>query len=316
MTTGIIILNFNNSEDTIQCIRSIEEHNTAPVKYIIVDNGSRKDSVDSLRRFLEDYYGNQLELLEEGCTTQSLAHINFLASPTNDGYARGNNKGLAYAFADPDITDIVILNNDILFESDIIPVLMKEREKLERPAILTPLLRNRNGSVEMPCARRFPTNWQTILPFLLFKHDICNIISKSDRKQRYFATNPELTGTDAFPIGMPSGAFMFVDKQLFQSINGFDNGTFLYYEENILCRRLQGLGYKNYCIPKVYARHIGGASTSKISNLFLQKCNLESADYYLKNYAQLNIIQKLIWGIVRFLWILKFKLKANGEKTA
>ena len=316
MTTGIIILNYNNSADTIQCIRSIEEHNTAPVKYLIVDNGSRQENVDSIRSFLEDSFGDQLNMLEEGSTPQSLTSVNFLASPSNDGYARGNNKGLAYAFADPDITDIVILNNDILFESDIIPVLMKEREKLDRPAILTPLLRNRNGSVEMPCARRFPTNWQTILPFLLFKHDICNILSKSDRKQRIFATNPELIEADAFPIGMPSGAFMLIDKQLFQSIDGFDDGTFLYYEENILCKQLQGLGYKNYCIPTVYARHIGGASTGKISNLFLQKCNLESASYYLENYAQLSFCQRLIWGLVRSLWILKFKLKTNGKTTA
>ena len=302
MMTGVIILNYNNAYDTIKCIESIETHNTSPIQYFVVDNGSTKPG--------------EITQLNDFISAARLPFLSFLQNPTNDGYARGNNKGLAYAFADPDITDIIILNNDILFESDIIPVLLKEREKLDRPAILTPLLRNRNGSIEMPCARRFPTNWQTILPFLLFKHNICSILSKSERKQRYFATNPELIEADAFPIGMPSGAFMLIDKQLFQSINGFDKGTFLYYEENILCKNLQELGYKNYCIPKVYARHIGGASTRKISNLFLQKCNLESADYYLKNYAQLSIIQKTTWEIVRSLWILKFNLKANGEKIA
>ena len=40
--TGIIILNYNNWEDTLNCILSVEKYNTSNSKYVIVDNGVAK----------------------------------------------------------------------------------------------------------------------------------------------------------------------------------------------------------------------------------------------------------------------------------
>lgn len=51
-TVGIVILNYNNYNDTINCINSIEKYNTASIKYIIVDNGSTNpNSVKELDYF-------------------------------------------------------------------------------------------------------------------------------------------------------------------------------------------------------------------------------------------------------------------------
>jgi len=50
--TGIIILNYNNYDDTINCINSIELYNTYPIKYIIVDNNSTNESVTKLSEYL------------------------------------------------------------------------------------------------------------------------------------------------------------------------------------------------------------------------------------------------------------------------
>lgn len=52
MKTALIILNYNNYEDTINCIESVETHNTASIKYIVVDNGSTcPDAVDKLNDY-------------------------------------------------------------------------------------------------------------------------------------------------------------------------------------------------------------------------------------------------------------------------
>lgn len=298
MSTGVVILNFNGAQDTIACIRSIEEHNSSAVKYFIVDNGSqRENEVQVIQAFLVSTFPGQ-----EGKWT-------LIANPANEGYARGNNKGLQAAFADPDVEDILILNNDVCFADDILPALKSVRERLERPGILTPVLYNPNGRIETPCARTFPSNWQVMLPFLLFKKDIFHILTRSSDSQKLLLTHRELLQEEAFPIGMPSGACMFIDKRLFQDLGGFDGGTFLYYEENILCKRIQEKGLVNYCIPTVRALHVGGASTSKAANLFLQKCNLESADYYLRNFASMTVPQRLVWSTTRALWNLKFRIK-------
>ncbi len=298
MSTGIVILNYNGARDTIACIKSIEEHNSSPIKYFIVDNGSpRENEVQVIEEFLVSAFPSQKE------------KWTLIANPFNEGYARGNNKGLHAAFADRDIQDILILNNDVCFVDDLLPALKSARKLLDRPGILTPVLYNPNGRIETPCARTFPSNWQVMLPFLLFKKDIFNILTKSSDSQKLLLTRPELLKEEAFRIGMPSGACMFIDKQLFQDLGGFDEGTFLYYEENILCKRIHEKGLLNYCIPTVRALHVGGASTSKAANLFLQKCNLESADYYLRHCASMSVSQHLAWFCIRALWQLKFTFK-------
>lgn len=66
--------------------------------------------------FLVDSFGPDYDKYIEGQAIQSpLKKVSFLISGTNDGYAQGNNKGLALAYADSEIDEILILNNDILF---------------------------------------------------------------------------------------------------------------------------------------------------------------------------------------------------------
>ncbi len=38
--TALIILIFNNKDNIVNLIESVERYNTAPIKYIIIDNGS------------------------------------------------------------------------------------------------------------------------------------------------------------------------------------------------------------------------------------------------------------------------------------
>ena len=182
--TGIIILNYNGSSDTIKCVGSIIEHNTAPVKLIIIDNGSTKaGEAETLDSYLAETFGDQYRKVDEGAPAHTLTPVTFLASKTNSGYAGGNNKGLRLAFADDEITDIIILNNDILFTSDIIPTLYEVREQAVKPAILTPLLIDRRGNWEQNCARTVPTSWDVILPFLMFKKNKRQILTKRANAQ-------------------------------------------------------------------------------------------------------------------------------------
>ena len=106
MHTAVIILNYNNYYDTINCIKSIEEYNTALVKYIIVDNGSsQKDVISDLNNyFLENFKDNyRLFSYEEDSPVKTLSYVSFVVSKNNSGYAQGNNKGLEYAYADEEI---------------------------------------------------------------------------------------------------------------------------------------------------------------------------------------------------------------------
>ena len=63
---GIIILQYNNWKDTINCIKSIQQHNSAPIKLIIVDNASLdKEAVTGLSDFLKKEYHENLLLIDD-----------------------------------------------------------------------------------------------------------------------------------------------------------------------------------------------------------------------------------------------------------
>lgn len=301
--TAILILNYNSADDTMNCIRSIEAHNTAPVKFIVVDNGSTAEAeTDRLERFFTESGRPYLRLNDSSTPASELSYFTFLTSSQNDGYARGNNKGLNLAYGDPSIASILILNSDILFTEDLIPALLRVKEDKADCGLVTPLVLSRYGRIDHCCARKAPTNWEVILPFLLFRRNWFHWLSNLDRHQKLLLDHPELAEQDAFPVDIPSGACMLIDKSLFQSIGSFDLDTFLYYEENILCKKLQAAERTSYCTPVVKCTHLGATSTQQLSSTFLKRCNLQSADLYLTRYGNLSIFQRLVWSVTKKIW--------------
>jgi GT2 family glycosyltransferase len=91
----IILLNYNNWADTIECLESLQCLTYPNYDIIIVDNGSTNDSVKNIRKA----YPN-LTLIETG---------------KNLGYAGGNNVGISYALKHG-ADYVLILNNDTIVE--------------------------------------------------------------------------------------------------------------------------------------------------------------------------------------------------------
>ncbi|MBR3449806.1 MAG: glycosyltransferase [Bacteroidales bacterium] len=314
--TAILILTYKSSTDTINCIRSIEACNTAPVKYIVVDNGSPdKEAVEQLDVFFSQSGHPYRHLTDSDHPKEELPYFTFLSSSVNDGYARGNNKGLDLAYGDPSVENILILNSDILFTEDILPTLIDFQQKQSACGFVTPLVVTRKGDVDHCCARKAITNWEIIRIFVLFDRDILHSLSRIFRRQRILLNNPEYRNLPSFPVDMPSGACMLIDKHLFQHIGSFDPGTFLYYEENILYKKLHSISRSSHCVPSVRCTHLGAGSTQSIHSQFLQRCNLESADHYLTNYGDMSLLQHLVWNSAKAAWRLKFRIakfrKAN-----
>lgn len=306
-SVAIIILNYNNSLDTINCVKSIQKHNTADIKLIVVDNGStHPDSVAKIERFLNNAFNSFKVIKDTDLYQEELPDAVLLISQTNDGYAKGNNKGLQLAYNDSSIEDILVLNNDTLFVDDILQGLRLKRTGLKDCAFITPVLLTKEGHIDYTCARLEPSVWDVIIPFLLFKRDFFKCLTRIKRKDKVLLQNPGLMDRESFPVHMPSGSCMLINKDLFQQLGGFDPNTFLYYEENILAKKIEAAGLRNYCIPSLECIHLGAGSTSHSSSSFLQHCNLESADYYLTNFRKMSFSQKIVWGFCKFCWHLKW----------
>ncbi len=88
---AILILNWNNYQDTKTCLESLESLTYRYLKVILVDNGSDDGSLELLR--------------------EHFPHLTILTSESNLGFAGGNNIGLRYILEE-DIPYVLLLNND------------------------------------------------------------------------------------------------------------------------------------------------------------------------------------------------------------
>ena len=298
--TALIILNYNNYEDTLSCIDSVEAYNTAPVKYIVVDNGStREDTVATLDNALKQKFCNDYICLKAGQHLHNvLPKLTFVINPKNEGYAVGNNHGLKLASDDDSIKYIMILNNDVLFVEDIIPKLLEAKAKLPDCAIISPALYKKDMSdYDTTCARLAPSPWSLIKECLMVGMNNNHYRDVLKKKYWLFVKDPKLKNAEILEIEMPSGSCMLIEKSLFEKIGYFDTHTFLYFEENILYSKIYSRGLKNYLLPQLSCIHLGASSTKKEPGYFIQKCGLDSRTYYLKAYCHLNLLEKIIYAV-------------------
>jgi GT2 family glycosyltransferase len=60
------------------------------------------------------------------------------------------------------------------------------------------------------------------------------------------------------------GAFFVVRRSLFESLGGFDERFFVYYEEVDFSWRARQAGYSSVYLPGVHALHHGEASSGQV----------------------------------------------------
>ena len=119
----VIILQFNNSQDTISCLNSVLKVLRPNFEIIVVDNASDSEHTDSIRRY-----------------ALSQSEIKLLKNINNLGYSGGNNIGIKYALENG-ADYVLILNNDTSVEPDILEKMVQLAEADHRIGIVGPLIK-------------------------------------------------------------------------------------------------------------------------------------------------------------------------------
>ncbi|HNT23470.1 MAG TPA: glycosyltransferase family 2 protein [Anaerolineales bacterium] len=100
----VLILNWNNPQDTIVCLESVTKSDYPNFSVVVIDNGSTDNSVTMLR--------------------QSFPNLDIQELHSNFGYAEGNNIGMRYALSKR-ADYLLILNNDTWVAQDMLNELVK-----------------------------------------------------------------------------------------------------------------------------------------------------------------------------------------------
>ena len=313
--TGILILNYNNTIDLKRCIDSIfKQIPLEEVKIVVVDNGSSNAISDDVEDYLVQKVEYESFLILDGVPDEEtrLPLLSYLKLSCNVGYARGNNAGLLLLSKDPSIINVMIINSDIVLTEDIVTPQLELLSSLNNVGAVSPLLLHPNGEIDYSCART-SLNKDSLLSFSLVRRkQYMSLLHKS----LILYNAPSLLKQDRVAIDLPSGSCMMLKMQVMKEIGGFDDNTFLYYEENILYKRLQAKGYINYILPKISCIHVGGATTRTArTSYFLKKCNYKSLLYYLQTYEQCSYFEMIILRLSAFIILCRLWLGAYFRRN-
>jgi GT2 family glycosyltransferase len=281
MDVSIIIVNYNTAGLLYNCISSLKEK-TKDLDYeiIIVDNGSSDDSCDMVRKFHPE-----LTLIE---------------NKENLGFGRANNQGAAIARG----KYLFLLNTDTLLINNAIKVLFGFMEKVENKNIAAcgGNLYKADGTPNFSYSLYFPNLFRVFcyrchLTFLLNKENFNNSGKIKD-------------------VAIIIGADLFVRRNVFNDLHGFDPDIFMYVEDGELLYRINKSGYRIVSNPEAMITHLQGSSSVKIDKL-----KMEIASYivfFSKHFSPFAvIIYKLIETFFAFgrsvIYFLIFKKSKSIE---
>lgn len=263
-----------------------------------MDNGStREGEVSYLDEELQLKFGQDYLRLEDG--EQAPAHLpcfTFLASKSNDGYAAGNNKGLKLAYADDEVDKVLILNPDILFVEDILPKLTHDLSTLPQSGIVSPLLYKKGlKEIDVNCARNAASVCRITRSNFLDPIKWTFKIKDKSSTQHLISEDNIGNLPDFMQITLPSGSCMLLKKDVMERIGSFDPGTFLYYEENILAKKLEAIGLTSYIDTTARCIHLGASTIGASPSRYVLKRGFQSQKYYVMHWSGASLFSKALY---------------------
>jgi GT2 family glycosyltransferase len=134
--TYLITLNYNNSQDTIEFLASLEQVKT-DYKLIIVDNNSIKEDFENLKKYLNNL--NQTKFIENEANNfrfDSQDRILLIREEKNLGFAGGNNRGIQIALKQTDFEGVALINNDTIVDPDFLEEILNFRKQNEKADLI------------------------------------------------------------------------------------------------------------------------------------------------------------------------------------
>lgn len=263
MKLGLVVLNYNDSETTISFLNHIKKYGIIE-RIVVVDNCSTDDSFEELKKF-------------EG------GNIDVLQTDKNRGYAAGNNYGVRFLCENYSPEQIIISNPDVLFDEDSIEIMSEFLEFCVSAGAVTCKM-NCLSTISLPIAWKLPRFADCLVQDSYILKKIFGDPLGYSKEELDFG----ICNVDVLP-----GSLFIIKAAAFGKVGGFDEHTFLYYEENILAYKLQKEGYKNYLLNNCSYDHMHSVSIDK--NIASVKKRFEiaykSREWYCKEYLKANSLQ-------------------------
>ena len=291
MKLAVIIVNFNDVKNTLNYVEQIKEYDIVN-KIIVVDNMSTNpDCFEKLQ-------------------TLKSEKVYVIQSKKNGGYSYGNNYGIKYLENQGLEFDYYAISNpDIEISEEVIKETLDFMDNNIMIGVSAPIMLNRENKRIRRCSWKF----RTFIRDVVHSSRILELLFyRVLRNGEYLESDYE---NDSLQVDCISGAFFIIKKNVYNEIGGFDENVFLFYEEDILAKKLQEKKYSIYSLNNVSFKHYESQTIGKTFSYYKKVKELyNSKMYYHKTYTNINVFQIFIFKVLRLIRILELIIEIPVRK--
>jgi N-acetylglucosaminyl-diphospho-decaprenol L-rhamnosyltransferase len=237
----VVILNYNVTELTLDCLRSLEPyiHRVPGAKVAVLENGSGGDAAERLAAAIRDHGWSEW--------------VELLTVHPNRGFTGGNNLVIRAALARPDPPEyFLLLNADTLVFERTLEELVACLDHHPRAGIAGSLLLT---AQQVP-KKSSPFRFQGIATEL-DRGLRLGVVSRLLAPWTVIAPTPP----EACAVDWVSGSCMLLRRTMLDEIGLLDEGLYTYYDDIDICLRARRAGWETWFVPESRVIHLEGAST-------------------------------------------------------
>ncbi len=267
----VVTLTWNQREDTVDCLKSLNRITYPNYRLLLVDNAS----VDGTVKAVTDYF----------------PEVEIIVNPRNLGFPGGFNVGLRHAF-DQGAEYVFMINNDTFVEPSILDKLMAYADQpgvgMVAPKIYYADEPNRIWNVG---GMRHPWTWEMT--------DVGN--RQLDRGQWEGVIERDYL----------VGCALLIKRSMLEDIGLFDTGYHpIYYEDVDLCVRARRADYRLLLVPSARMWHkvsaSGGGADSPRERYLMARNSVRFFRKYIRGWKWLIVVPYRLGSAVkttiRLLW--------------
>lgn len=253
MQLSVIILNYNVRYFLEQCVLSVQKAlENIDSEIIVIDNNSSDDSCEMMQ--------------------QLFPNVKLIENKENLGFPKGNNIGVAQAKGDY----ICILNPDTVVAENTFSKILNTKNWHLNTGIIGCKLIDGTGNFLPESKRGVPTPWVSFTKiFGLYK--VSNLFGK------YYAQH--LTENQSGNVAILVGAFMVMQRELYNEIGGFDENCFMYSDDIDLSYMVLQKGKYNYYFHETSVIHYKGESTVR-DEKYMKRFQEAMQFFYKKHFKK------------------------------
>lgn len=301
MKTGLVVLNYNDSETVINFLDKVRGYNSID-RIVVVDNCSTDGAYERISSAIG------AEKPVNGTEISEPDKIDLIRADRNRGYAAGNNLGVRHLVKKYEPDFCVIANPDVFFTEDTLKKVISHLEAIPDAGLVSCRM-NCLSSISMPTAWKLP------------RYKDC-LFQDSFIIKKIFGDSTEYPDShfdsDISRVDVVQGSFFAFRPEVFNEVGGFDEHTFLYYEENILAHRLKSAGKSSYVVNTCEYDHYHSVSINKSIDSVKKRLDIayRSRLWYCREYLHVNRFQELLLEVFHRIGVRNYliykRVKGDG----